>query len=497
MKKFLSAMMVLLLLVGCTTKTPDDTNTNENTEAVNTSTENKNEPINAGTYTITETVNNTLQDTFVFNNTEYDISVSKRDLTGSYEEITGTVEFSGTDISTAGSNLSIDGNTVKISAAGTYVLSGNGQGTVLVETDSDSKVQLILDNLTLTSTDNAAILIGQAYKVFITLPDNTVNTISDTSSYSAVYDDSDVDAAIFSKDDLTINGNGSLIVNGKKSHGIVCKDELTVVGSNIQISSVKSGINANDAAKLVNANIKVNVGTDGIKADNSSDISKGIIYVNSSTLNITASDKGLQASAAILVDSGSLTISATDDGFNSDSIIVINDGVINVKSGGDAIHADYILEVNGGTIITDSAEGLEATLVNINGGDISVNASDDGINAAQKITGITPAITVNNGNITVIMGPGDTDGFDSNGNIIINGGNINVSGQSRFDYDGIGQLNGGTVIVNGTQISQLTNQMMGGPGGMGGQGGFYGGQPTPGGQGGQPATGGGFGGRGH
>jgi hypothetical protein len=83
------------------------------------------------------------------------------------------------------------------------------------------------------------------------------------------------------------------------------------------------------------------------------------------------------------------------------------------------------------------------------------------------------------------MGPGDTDGFDSNGNIIINGGNINVSGQSRFDYDGIGQLNGGTVIVNGTQISQLTNQMMGGPGG------FFGGQ------GGQPAPGGGFGGRGH
>jgi len=318
MKRILASLMALLLLAGCATKTPDnaETNTEQNVE---TSTDNKTETVITENYSITETVNNTLQETFSYNNTEYDVSVSKRDLTGSYEEITGTIEFSGSEIKTAGSNVTVNGNTVKITAAGTYVLSGTGQGTVLIETDSDSKVQLILNNLTLTSVDNAAILVGQADKVFITLPDNTVNTISDVSSYTAVYDDSDVDGAIFSKDDLTINGTRKLIVYGKKSHGIVCKDELTIAGSVIQISSVKSGINANDAVKLINANVKADAGTDGIKADNSTDDTKGFIYINNSVINISSSDKGLQASAAVLIDSGSITISSADDGINSDS----------------------------------------------------------------------------------------------------------------------------------------------------------------------------------
>ena len=141
---------------------------------------------------------------------------------------------------------------------------------------------------------------------------------------------------------------------------------------------------------------------------------------------------------------------------------------------------------NSGLVNITAAEGLEATYVRINGGEIAIQASDDGVNAARKSTAYTPTFEMNDGYLKVVMGPGDTDGIDANGNIVINGGTIDVTGNSTFDYDGTAQLNGGTVICNGQQVSTLPNQMMGGGrGGMMnsgwggsqyGNGGFGGGQ---------------------
>ena len=119
-----------------------------------------------------------------------------------------------------------------------------------------------------------------------------------------------------------------------------------------------------------------------------------------------------------------------------------------------------------------AAEGLEATHVTINDGEISIEASDDGINASQKSDVLSPVIEINGGSTTIVMGEGDTDGVDSNGDIVINGGTISVNGNSTFDYDGTGVINGGTVIVNGEQVTTLPNQMMGGPEGTGGPGGM-------------------------
>ena len=141
-----------------------------------------------------------------------------------------------------------------------------------------------------------------------------------------------------------------------------------------------------------------------------------------------------------------------------------------------------MLTVDGGTLKLTGHEGLEATLVTVNDGTIDISASDDGINAAKKVDGVTPLVEINGGQITISMAAGDTDAIDSNGNITINGGTISITGQSGFDWDGSAQLNGGTVTVNGTQVSSLTNQMMGGMGPGGGgmmpgqQGGFAPGQ---------------------
>ena len=474
MKKLLTILLAVLLLAGCGGKTVDD---NENNTTENTGTDividnNEYVPVENVTLTVTPTVNNTLQESVTFNGTAYDTSVSKRDLSGSYDEITGTVSFSGSDISVTGKNITVSGTTVKITAEGTYVLSGNGTGTVIVETDSNSKVQLILNNLTLQGVDNAAILVGQADKVFITLADNTVNTLSDPKSYTFTYDESDVDAAIFSKDDLTINGTGTLNVTGNKAHGIVCKDDLVIAGATVKVTSVKTGISGKDSTLLISAAISVQSGTDGIKSDNDSDADKGFIYINDSAVSVKSSDKGLQTTNAIIIDSGTVTVNTTDDGLHSDNVILLNGGTINVDSGDDGIHADHTLEINGGNITVKAAEGLEATVVTLNDGEVIISATDDGINAAQKVTGITPSITINGGTLTINMGRGDTDALDSNGNLIINGGYISITAQFPFDWDNTAQLNGGTVIVNGSQVTQLTNQFGGGGGGGWQPGGF-------------------------
>ena len=122
------------------------------------------------------------------------------------------------------------------------------------------------------------------------------------------------------------------------------------------------------------------------------------------------------------------------------------------------------------------AECIEGTYIQINGGDITINASDDGINAASKSSEYTPTFEMNDGTLKVTMGAGDTDGIDSNGNIYVNGGTIDVSGQSTFDYDGTAQYNGGTIIENGTETNTISNQMMGGGPGSFDGGGFGGGQ---------------------
>ena len=324
------------------------------------------------------------------------------------------------DLSEATYYTVTNGQDITITSAGVYVLSGEASNmTVYVEAGKDDKVQLVLDGVSVTNESFPVIYIKSADKVFITT--NADNTLSVTGTF--VSDgNTNTDGVIFSKSDLTLNGTATLTVG---------KDDLKITGGTYVINVASKAIEANDSIRIADGVLYLTAGTDGLHAENNEDASKGYIYIGGGSLTITAGD--------------------------------------------DAIHATTVVQTDGGSIAITAAEGIEATYIQFNAGTISIQASDDGVNAAYKSSAYTPTLEINGGEITVSMGSGDTDGIDSNGNIIVNGGTVSVTGNSTFDYDGTAQYNGGTILVNGQQVSSIPNQMMGGRGGFGGGNGGFGG----------------------
>ena len=320
------------------------------------------------------------------------------------------------DLSEAVSVELVSGENITIQEEGIYVLTGDAKNTtVIIEAEEESKVQLVLNGVSITNEDSPAIYVISADKVFIT--SNGINTLEVTGSYE---DDGDtkLDAVIFSKEDLVLNGTGTLEINSIKGNGIASKDDLKITGGTYIINSQDDGIEASDSIRIYNGNITIDSSKDALHCENENDDSLGYIYIYNGTIDITAAD--------------------------------------------DAIRGNSIVQIDGGTItITKSSEGIEATYIQINGGDIEIYASDDGLNATAK-TSLDVVIEVNGGTINVTMGSGDTDAFDSNGAIYVNGGTIEISANSAFDADYLAQLNNGTVIVNGEQLSQITVQMAGG-----------------------------------
>ena len=342
------------------------------------------------------------------------------------------------DLSESVSYTMESGKTITITSEGVYVLSGTAaDATVVVEAGDEDKVQLVLNGLSVTNSDFPCVYVKNADKVFVTTAEGTENSLSVTGDFTAD-GDTNTDAVIFSKDDLVLNGLGSLPISSS-DNGISCKDDLKITGGSLNISAVADALEAHDSISMADGSVTINTKKDGLHAEYDEDDSVGYVYIGG----------------------GSLTVQAGDD----------------------AIHATTILQIDDGNLNLSGGECLEATWVQVNGGSITINASDDGINGARKSSAYSPTVEINGGEISITMGAGDTDGIDSNGSLYINGGTLSINAQSPFDYDGQGVLNGGTVTVNGTQVTSLTNQFGGGMGGMGGHGGFGGQGGFPGGQG--------------
>ena len=330
-----------------------------------------------------------------------------------------------------------DGRDIEITAAGVYVLTGTAQNvTVVVSAGEEDKVQLVLDGLSLTNEDAPCVYVKSADKVFVTTTDSE-NSLAVTGAFTAD-GDTNPDAVIFSRDDLVLNGTGTLTV-ASTENGVSSKDDLKVTGGTLVIDCAADALEANDAIAVADGTVTITTEKDGLHAENDEDDAQGAVYIAGGTLTVTA--------------------------------------------GSDAIQGTSSVQIDGGTLALTAGEGVEGTYVQINGGTIRISASDDGINAARKSASVSPAVEINGGEITIVMGGGDTDAIDSNGDLTITGGTVDITANSPFDCDGTASRTGGTLIVNGTETEEITSQFGGGM--MGG--GFRNGQ-RPGWSGGDAGT---------
>ena len=320
-----------------------------------------------------------------------------------------------------------DGETLSVTKAGTYLINGTAKEcTIRVEAGNEAKVQLVLDGVSVTNTAFPVIYVVSADKCFITLTDSD-NTLTVTGTFRAD-GETNTDAVIYAKDDLVLNGSGSLYVTSKSGNGISCKDDLKITGGTYTMNTALDSFEANDSLSICDGTFSVTAKKDAFHCENDDDNTLGSVYISGGTFTVNAES--------------------------------------------DAIQATTTLQIDGGTFDLKGREGLEATRIVINDGNITINASDDGINASKKSTAAgTPSVTINGGNLNVTVGQGDTDAIDANGDIYVNGGTINITSTvSSFDYDGKAEYNGGTIIINGETVDSIPKSMMGGPGGFGGGG---------------------------
>ena len=316
-----------------------------------------------------------------------------------------------------------NGEDINITKEGTYIITGTAENvSIIVEAGDEDKVQLVLEGLTITNDSDPCIYVKSADKVFVTTSSDSELKVTGTFEADG---DTNTDAVICAKDDRVLNGTSTLTINST-DNAVSCKDDLKITGGTYVISCEHSAIEANDSISISNGTLTITQCTDGLHSENDDDDTLGSITILNGTFSINATDDGIHATTGLTIDDGTFTINA--------------------------------------------AEGLEATQIVVNSGTLDITASDDGMNAAHKSDSLNPAIMINGGDITISMGAGDTDGIDSNGDLIINGGTVNITGQSAFDYDGNCEYNGGTLIVNGTETDTITNQFAGGFGGQGGPG---------------------------
>ena len=242
-----------------------------------------------------------------------------------------TVTFSDEGVLVNGSGVSVDGTTAYISQPGIYMLSGSCQnGQIVVEVSKEEKVQLVLGGLTLACADSAPLYVISADKVSLTLAPGSVNSFTDSAVYSRPFEKAP-NACICSRDDLSINGSGELIVTGLNNNGIGSKNDLRILGGTISVTAPKNALKGNDSVAIGGGVLTLNAGKDGIKAENAEDAGKGYVYIADGALDITAGDDAIQAQQDVTITGGSIQVAAEGKTVNSKGTQDVASGVIGQK----------------------------------------------------------------------------------------------------------------------------------------------------------------------
>jgi len=413
---------------------------------------------------------------------------------------TATTILLGDPITVDGPGASVEGSTVRITAGGSYRVSGTmDDGQIIVDVQGKEDVHLLLDGIDLTNTTSAPIYAIDAQTVVLTLVEGSQNYVRDGETY--VLQDPDAgepNAAIFSRTDLLINGTGSLTVEAHYRHGIISKDELTITDGDITVTAPGDAIRGRDCLVITGGTIAVDAGEDGLRSNNDEDPEKGFVSIDGGVIRVVAAQDGIQAETSVLIRDGAFTITAgggsvesdgrvtafggrgapgmvaaedtlstkgikaglaltieggtfqidaLDDALHSNGSLTIEGGAFTLASGDDAIHADEMILINGGTIdILRSYEGIESAVIVINAGQIHIVASDDGINAASGNAG---------GGMPMGGRPGQGGaGLDGGNRLEIHGGYIVVdAGGDGVDVNGSILMTGGTLLVNGPTVN--------------------------------------------
>lgn len=422
------------------------------------------------------------------------------------------VTLSGSSISVVPSVATVSGTTVTITKAGTYNITGFlSDGQIIVNSEEDGNVRLILAGATINCSSSAPIYIKYAAKAIIILKENTRNYLTDGTSY--VTTGGEPNAALFSNSYLAFYGEGSLTVKANYNDGISTDDGLLIKSGTISVTSADDGIRGKDYLIIENGNITVNSTGDALKSDNDTDTSKGYISIDKGTFSLTAaggdamdattnltiadgifeittgggagtstgsgggggmpggggpgggggssggysgtiSEKALKGAVSVEIRKGTFTINSADDAIHSNGSVTIDDGTLSVATGDDAVHAETSVTINGGTLnISKSYEAIESASITVNKGNVILVATNDGFNATKGSGGENndgSTLTLNGGFIVANVSSGD--GLDSNGSIVMTGGTVIVHGpqsspEVAFDFNGTFTVSGGVLIA--------------------------------------------------
>lgn len=369
---------------------------------------------------------------------------TERDLAGTYEEsgaVYVTLSDDGITGETAG--VAINGQTMTITAEGTYIFSGTlSEGQIVVDADN-AKVQIVFDNVDITCASSAAVYVKSAEKVFVTLAEGSQNTLRNTDEYVAI-DDNNIDAVIFAKSDLTLNGTGSLTIVSAEGHGIVSKDDLKITGGTYDITAAGHALSGKDSVRIADGTFILTAEKDGIHAENADDEEKGYIYIADGDFTITSDGDGMDASNIVQIEDGTFDITAGGGAANSlkthesdmpgggmSQNIERPDGEsmpeMGEKPDGENMPQDTTTDESG-----TSTKGIKAGGgMYLNGGTYQIDSADDSIHSNANIT-------IADGTYTLATGD---DGVHADDALTVNGGTITVT----ESYEG---LEGLTVTIN-------------------------------------------------
>ncbi len=414
-----------------------------------------------------------------------------RDKRTTYDESNAVqIKLNGSSATASSNSVKINGSTVQITEEATYIISGTlDDGMLVVNAPDTAKLQLVFKGVNITSSDCAALYILEADKVFITLADGTQNSLTNGGSFTPI-DGENIDAALYSKQDLTINGTGNLIVTSPAGHGIASKDDLVITGGNLQISAASHALDANDSVRFTNAVLTANAGKDGIHCENNDDNSRGFVYVSGGSMDIEAEGDGISAGYYLHITGGTFDILAgggyengaqhssggwggfpggggyggggrprsgsdndtTEDdsssmkGIKSVSSMQLDGGTFTIDSADDSLHSDADLTVGGGTYqIASGDDAIHAEeKLTVKEGTIRISTCYEGLEALHiAVTGGDINLTATDDGLNAAGGT-DSSGTGGRDNMFGGGGHGFMSGNS----DGSIVVSGGKLYIN-------------------------------------------------